>query len=344
VWAQVAALRRGATSAFVAWGVAAAAMLWTQWFAVLPLAVQQVATLVHLVRRRRSTPDGPPLVARWLGSIALTALLVLPLVPFLLDQLAAYQQRGAGLAMPAAAGADSSTVVSGLSSYAVIANLLWALGGYHGDDVMVRLGALWPLAVLGCLLLLGRRLQWSTGVVAAVAVVPGAALFLVAHSKRDLFELRYFILAAPLLLVLVARAVTTLARRPGTLAVCMAGLLGVSSVALVDQQVNGTNPRLFDFRGAVEEIHETAGRGDALAYSPGYLDGVLGYYAPDLRGAPLGALDPDDVDGQIYVVVAERFLTETSAGRIGDELARLEQARGEPERFERPNVIVWRFR
>ncbi|MGH9084318.1 MAG: glycosyltransferase family 39 protein, partial [Acidimicrobiales bacterium] len=344
VWAQVAALRKGDSRAFAAWAVTSAALLWTQWFALLPLAAQQLATVVHLVRRRRSDDGGPPLLGRWVGSLALTGILVLPLVPFLADQLAAYGERGAGLAMPAAAGADSSDVASGLSSYAVIANLAWALGGYHSDDVMVRLGALWPLAVLGCLLLLGRRLEWSTKIVAAVALLPAAALFVIAHSKRDLFELRYFVLAAPLLLVLVARAVTTLAHRRATLGVAMAGLLALSGVALADQQVNGTNPRLFDFRGAVEEIDETSQPGDVLAYAPGYLDGVLGYYAPDLRGMPLASIDGAEVDGQVYVVVAERFLTADGSGRVGDALARLEQARGTPERFERPNVIVWRFR
>jgi hypothetical protein len=276
--------------------------------------------------------------------VALTAVLLLPLVPFVQDQLAAYGRRGAGLQMPAAAGADSSDVASGLSSYAVIANLLWAVGGYHSDDVMVRLGALWPLALLGGLLLLGRRLQWTTGVVLGVALVPAALLFVVAHTKRDLFELRYFVLAAPLLLVVVARAVTTLARTRAALAGTTAALLALSSVALVDQQVNGTNPRLYDFKGAVAEIEETAAPGDVLAYAPAYLDGVLAYYAPDMAGSPLGSIRPETADGQIYVVVAERFLTEDTAGRIGDVLAGLEQARGRPDRFERPNVIVWRFR
>jgi len=116
-----------------------------------------------------------------------------------------------------------------------------------------------------------------------------------------------------------------------------------SSLALADQQLNGTNPRLYDFRGAVDAIERTAGPGDELAYAPAYLDGVLGYYAPEMPGQPLGIADPDEVDGQIYVVLAERFLTRATAARIGDELARLETARGAPQRIERANVVVWRF-
>src|SRR5690606_15478269 len=53
VWAQVVALRTGRWRPFVLWGLASAALLWTQWFALLPLAAQQVATAVHLWQRRR---------------------------------------------------------------------------------------------------------------------------------------------------------------------------------------------------------------------------------------------------------------------------------------------------
>jgi hypothetical protein len=342
IWAQVAALRRGRWAAFVAWGALSAALVWTQWFALLPLAVQQGATVWHLVRRRHEAGTGR-LVARWLASLLVLALLVAPLLPFLMGQLSAYGGRGAGLSAPSAAGADSSSVAGGLSAYAVIANVAWALLGYHSDDVMLRLGALWPLAMLACLLLLGRRLTGWTRLLLAVAVLPGVALFAIAHAKRDLFELRYFVLAAPLLLVLVARAATTLARRRESLTVLVGGLLVVSSLGLVDQQLNGTNPRLYDFRGAVAAIERTARPGDVLAFAPTYLDGVLGYYAPDLEGHPLGSLAPEDVDGQIYVVVSERFLKEGAAAQVGKELADLEAVRGKPERIDRPNVVIWRF-
>ncbi|HEX4868108.1 MAG TPA: glycosyltransferase family 39 protein [Acidimicrobiales bacterium] len=342
IWAQLAALRRGRWGAFVAWGALCAMLVWTQWFALLPLAVQQVATVWHLVRRRGEHGTGR-LVARWLGSLLVLALLVAPLLPFLAGQLSAYGGRGAGLSAPSAAGADSSSVAGGLSAYAVIANLVWALLGYHSDDVMLRLGALWPLAMLACLLLLGRRLSSRSRLLLAVAVLPGVALFAIAHAKRDLFELRYFVLAAPLLLVLVARAATTLARRGASLGVLVGGLLVVSSLGLVDQQLNGTNPRLYDFRGAVAAIERTARPGDVLAFAPTYLDGVLDYYAPDLEGHPLGSFSPEEVDGQIYVVVSERFLKEGAAARVGKELAALEAVRGTPERIDRPNVVIWRF-
>src|SRR3546814_18943117 len=51
VWAQIVALRTGRPRAWVAWGVLSALLIWTQWFALLPLAVQQVGTVVHVVAR-----------------------------------------------------------------------------------------------------------------------------------------------------------------------------------------------------------------------------------------------------------------------------------------------------
>jgi hypothetical protein len=230
-----------------------------------------------------------------------------------------------------------------LSPYALIANALWAVGGYHSDDVMLRLGALWPLALLAALLLLGRRLAWSSRFLVAVAAVPAGALFAIAHTKRDLFELRYFVLAVPLALILVARATTTLARGRTALVALAGCLLVVSGIALVDQQLNGTNPRLYDFRGAVDEIDDTARPGDTLVFAPDYLDGVLGYYAPDLEATALGRLPDDAGEGQVYVLVVDRFLTPTGAGQVGDLLAQLEEQRGAPERMEAPNIVIWRF-
>ena len=342
VWAQAAALATGRPRAFVAWGLASGALLWTQWFAVLPLLVQHAAAALQVLQRRREE-GARRLLLGWLGAAGISGLVVAPLAPFVLEQLAAYSERGAGLALPASAGADASTVATGLSPYALIANALWAVGGYHSDDVMLRLGALWPLALLAALLLLGRRLAWSSRFLVAVAAVPAGALFAIAHTKRDLFELRYFVLAVPLALILVARATTTLARGRTALVALAGCLLVVSGIALVDQQLNGTNPRLYDFRGAVDEIDDTARPGDTLVFAPDYLDGVLGYYAPDLEATALGRLPDDAGEGQVYVLVVDRFLTPTGAGQVGDLLAQLEEQRGAPERMEAPNIVIWRF-
>ena len=56
-------------------------------------------------------------------------------------------------------------------------------------------------------------------------------------------------------------------------------------VGLVDQQLNGANPRLYDFEGAFGEISARAGKGDIVLYEPSYLAEVVDYYAPDLKAA-----------------------------------------------------------
>ncbi len=63
--------------------------------------------------------------------------------------------RGVGLT-PGQAGAGSSTLGGTISIYAVGANLIWAMLGYHADGVMVQLAALWPLLMLLALVMLGR--------------------------------------------------------------------------------------------------------------------------------------------------------------------------------------------
>ena len=124
--------------------------------------------------------------------------------PILRDQLAAYGNRGAGLA-PGQAGAGSSTIGGTISIYAVGANLIWAFLGYHADGAdgpdrrpvaaadAARARDARPRPVGPSLLLL------------ALVVVPMAALFAIGSMKRDLFELRYFSGAVPAMLLLAAR-------------------------------------------------------------------------------------------------------------------------------------------
>ncbi|MGE3620685.1 MAG: glycosyltransferase family 39 protein [Acidimicrobiia bacterium] len=347
VWAQLVALRTGRTAAYVAWALAAAAMVWSQWFGLLPLAVQVAATVVAV---RRRAPGGPA-ATRWRGPLVALGVLVValvPLVPLLADQLAEYAERGAGLSpAPSAVGLDASGVERAtVSVYAVVANGLWAVTGYHADGVMEQLGALWPLAMLMVLAALGRHWTGRTKLVAGVAVLPALGLFAIGYLKRDLFELRYFALLGPLLLVLAGRVTSTLARTRASLVAATTALAALSVVALVDQQLNGANPRLYDFRGAVHDIVADAGPTAEVALEPEYLHTVVHYYGPDLDTTRVRGLDASRVgeDG-IDVIVTERFIgSQAASALVGRSLYELEQRFGPPERIERPNVIVWRFR
>ncbi|MGH8985279.1 MAG: glycosyltransferase family 39 protein, partial [Acidimicrobiia bacterium] len=345
VWAQARALRRGGTSDWALYGVATAALLWTQYFAVLQVAAQQAVFAVALWRRRREGDRIGPSAVRWLGALALVALLVVPLLPFLGDQLQAYADRGAGLTqLPSQAGNAASAAQSGLSVYAVIANLIWATGGYHADATMAQIAALWPLGMLAALLLLGRRRSPEMTGLLVITLVPVLVLFAVGLQRRDLFELRYVAGVVPALLLLGARAMTTVTlRRMWTRAAACTAVIVLLLGALADQQLNGTNPRLYDFRGALQEVAARAEPGDVILYNPDYLDEIVRYYAPGVDARSIGANRGKGAEtGRVFLLGS--FLDKREiAGATGDALGDLERERQLVDEFEVPQVRVWVF-
>lgn len=343
VWAQVRAMRGGHWAWWPTWGVAAAAMVWFQWFAVLPLAVQFGAAAVAWWQAR-GTPEARRIAGGTAGALAVTAAAVAPLVPILRDELTAYTSRR-GEAAPNVAGNVASSH-DPVSVYAVIANGIWAVWGYHADRAMTQVGALWPFGMLAALGALGRGRSRATTLVLACALVPGLVLFGVAVVKRDLFELRYFALAVPLLLVLLARSVTAVFRSTALATGAATLVLGTLALGLFDQQLNGANPRRYDFAGAMAQVERHAEPGDVVLYEPVYLADVLAYYGPDLDRRPLGDLDEVPDDAGIFIVATDRVAdVRATTARVGDALARIEQDdRAVVDRTRHPNVTVWELR
>jgi hypothetical protein len=343
VFGQVQALRRGRVVDWAIFVASTAALLWTQYFAVLPVAVQQLAFVGALWQRRHDRRERRRVFLGWLLCVIAIAALVAPLVPFAEGQLDAYIERRGSTSVPSQAGTNVSPSSGQLSAYAAIANGVWAVWGYHADRVMAEIVALWPLGMLVALLALGRRRSGGSLLLAALVVVPMAALFVAGSQKRDLFELRYFSGAAPALLLLGARAVTTLGKaRTG--AVSLAAFATVSlGVGLVDQQLNGANPRRYDFEGALARIERTATNEDVILYEPDYLAAVIRYYAPDLRARPVGnATRVSAKTRRVYVVATDRVANSKAASaRVGSLLSQLERDRRQIDRFRKPNVRVW---
>ena len=203
----------------------------------------------------------------------------------------AYGQRGDAL-VPGQAGADSSSISGGISIYAVAANFIWAMFGYHADAAMVQIAALWPLLMLLALVMLGRGRSGRSVLLMGLVLVPMVALFAVGTIKRDLFELRYFSGAVPAMLLLVARIVTSTTVRRFATVIVTSVLAAVMLAGLVDQQINGANPRVYDFEGAFDRIAEHAEPGDVVLYEPVYLTTVAEYYAPAHRRPAGGFHDP----------------------------------------------------
>lgn len=304
LWAQVRAVRRGQVRDWALYAVFTAAMLWTQYFTILPILVQQVGFLVAAWQRRREGRALGRFVLGWGAAIFCVALAFLPLWPILHDQLQAYKSRGSGAlaSAPSQAGAGVSQAGNTMSIYAVIANFIWAIWGYHSDQTMAAIAALWPAGMLLALLTLGRGRSRVSLLLVGIAVIPAAILFVIGLQKRDLFEIRYFAAAVPALLLLFARVATGwTTSRLGRIALA-AGLVATMAVGLADQQLNGTNPRRYDFEGALARVQREMRPGDTLVYEPGFLQPVISYYVPKLNARPLDAGLPKAATPQVKTV------------------------------------------
>lgn len=348
VWAQVRALRNGSTRAWLAHGVLSAALLWTQYFTLFVVLTQQLATFaVFVSRRRRRVPVRADLL-RWLGAMALFVVLIAPLVPFALHQYDVNQSSGKGFGSAANNARQVTQPGAGLSAYTVLANVLWAVWGYHSKGTMTALGALWPVGILLALALLGRGRSRTTQLVLAVALLPIAGMFALGEEKRFLFDLRYFIGCVPLLLLAAARAVTSWPRSrlgAGVLATAAASTL---VVGLVDQQLNGDNPRRYDFKPALAQIARSAGPGDEVVLAPSYLKSLASFYQPQLRTideSSSGAATVQQTSDDVHVFVMGSFFdSRNEAHKIGDLLAQLERERTQVHEWHFANVKVWEFR
>ena len=128
------------------------------------------------------------------GSVAVVAALCWPLVGWIVQQYG--HTSGLTAAVPAQAGQGTATQ-PGLNAYSVLADGVWAVFGYHSDQTMVLINALWPLLLLLVLVSLGRGTSTAGRILAAVAIVPPTILFVVGQRRSDLFDLRYFSATVP---------------------------------------------------------------------------------------------------------------------------------------------------
>jgi uncharacterized membrane protein len=343
VLAQVKAVRTGSLGAWALYTIATALLIWSQYFSVLQVAVQQCAFVVIAWERRR---DGTVrrFLACWAASVLALIVLLLPLMPILHGQLIGFLEQNSIPEVPAQAGLGVAKQDS-LSIYAAIANGVWAVWGYHSNPTMAEINSLWPLAMLLALALLGRGRSRVSLLLLAIVMGPALLLFGLGVSKRQFFELRYFIGAVPACLLLVARCATCAGNR--LLRVGVVGVLLVTLLlGLADQQLNGQNPRLYDFRGGLERVAADSVPEDVLLFEPLFIGPVMDYYAPPMRVEPLEERI-DDLPSRAEaprVYLLGSFLDDPSAtGRLGAALHALEGERRLVREIDRPNVHVWVF-
>jgi hypothetical protein len=352
ICAQVLAVRHGERRHWIAYILCTAALAWTQYFALLPFVVQQVAFAAVVWSRRHERTARRRLLIGWAASLAAIAALVAPLAVFVAHQAAAGasgwlgSSATAGGLTPSQAGAAASDAVSGVSVYGGAANLIWALWGYHADITMIRVTALWPLAMLGLLTLLGRGWSRASTYLVALVAFPMAALAVVDGKVPGAFELRYASATIPVAVILLARFLTAMSRRLTTLVCATALVGGVLVVGLMDQQINSANPRRYDFSGALARVEHEAQPGDVIVYDPVYLADVVGYYAPNLIARPLdGGLERIAPGRGVWVLAASHLEDpKILAAQIGTALVTLQDHRQLAGHFTTPNVEVWELR
>jgi hypothetical protein len=155
---------------------------------------------------------------------------------------------------------------------------------------------------------------------------------------------RYFLVAVPLLFLLIARLVTGWIRRPAARFAVTGVIILTLLLGLADQQTNDDNPRLYDFRGAIEEIEPAAGPKSLLIFEPPDMRFVLDYYAPELRSRPLRRGLPRRREGSPVFVLASFQDNPLFFNRTNKVVGRLEFFRERERRFEKPQTRVWEFR
>ncbi|MET0910635.1 MAG: glycosyltransferase family 39 protein, partial [Ilumatobacteraceae bacterium] len=345
VYAQVRILRGCGPRWWIAFTLASAALIATQYFAVLHVAATLVVFLVEIVRRRR-TADARRLLKGVAAAIGAGVVLLAPLVPFALHQAQHNQQAGFGFS--ASGVAAGSPVVPPPSIYGFLTNIQWTVFGYQTDELTTRLVALWPIGLLLMLLVLGRPRRSANRSLLLIAGLPIAAVFgasLFAAKSRSLAEVRYFIGAVPVVFLLLAAGLTTVIASRRLQTVATVALLGAMVVTLGLQETSDQNPRLYQYREAMADIRAEAEPGDQVAYAPDYLDYVLEYYGPGVASAPLEDGLPTVTGGHVFLVQGSSFADSAEANStVADAISKLEdQGLVVQERTDYAQMTVWRL-
>jgi uncharacterized membrane protein len=330
---QLRAIRNGTMLNWAAYILATAALLWSHYFGLLLIAMQQLIFIGVLVHRRRNNEPVKPLA---LGFAYCAAVLALQLVPLLVFAHHQYQTTSG------AAGSPSGTYDL-LSFYSVLANMAWSLWGYQPDATTVLLAAMWPLFLLGSLALLGRGGSRQTMTLAVAAIVLVALLIVVSTFDRSLFEVRNFLILVPLVLLLIARLVTGWIRKPRARLLVAGGVVATLLIGLADQQLNKANPRLFDFRGAIQDIKKDAGPNSLILFEPSDMRYVLEYYAPNLRRQPLSVAVSARKEGSPVFVLASFQSNKAFFNQTNKVVGQLTFFRKLVHRFKTPQTMVWEF-
>jgi hypothetical protein len=118
----------------------------------------------------------------------------------------------------------------------------------------------------------------------------------------------------------------------------------VLGLGLADQQLNGSNPRVYDFKTAVQHIEDRAKPGDVIVFTPSYLDHVVGYYEHEgLKLRAMGQDLPEPRRGRKVFVLASFQDKPQFRAAAHDAVKRLSRRHHLVRRDTVPQIKTWEF-
>jgi uncharacterized membrane protein len=267
------AIRRGGASDWALHAVAASLAVWSDWSGIFIVAGTELVLLAVALHRRRLGVPVRPFLAAWdVDTLALTCQLAALALLF-----ASQVAHNGGLA------GVTNVSASGVSFYSTVSNVSWGLFGFHPGTVTGALSALWPLGMLASLLLIGREAGPRAWLLLVCALVPAVAVFALGLAIPGAFDVRYSLASVPLVFVLIAYVTTAWPQSRLGRTLVVGAVLLLLAAALVDQQLDPSNPRRYDYRQAFAQVQRDAGPGAALFLEPAALRPVVSREAPGLH-------------------------------------------------------------
>ncbi len=342
LWAQLRIFHRGGWYPWVVYTLASVAMIATQYFGIWQLVVQQLVFVGAIVVRFRRRDRPGILLRAWLFSVVPMLVALVPLGLLMKQQFSIHQATGQAFGGAATAGVAGGS----LTIYSVITNFGYAVFGFHSNVVMSDVISLWPFIMLAGLALLGRRSTWVTYLFMAAVAVPVAAMFVLAQFQSTLGDVRYLSTIVPIVLLLIARGVTSVAKKNAALTIVVLAIVGVMAVALFDQQFSSSNPRRYNFREAIARVDAHARPGDTILYDPvnSQLNTVFAYYEPKISYVPLTAKPKLKAGHTLYVVASNQLMNTSDRTVYARALGYLGYRDHVSAHWLFPNVQVWVYK
>lgn len=339
--AVLRALRRGWIGDWLVLGAASAALVWTHQLAWVHVAVLFAAAAVTVLRR-----DGGSRRAGVIGWLAAGAVVAGASVA-----LVAYRSGlGPPPALPPFEYATRAAPGEGSSLFPVIGSGVSALLGLHPPDVTSRLLAVWPLGILGSLLVLGRARSRRGVLLVALSAAPFVALFvaqLLGIPRHPAFALGWAATAVPMVVLLTARAVSVLTGSWPRTRLVAGGVAAVLVVALADQTARVKPVPRYDLHPVVEAVAALARPGDAVVFEPRALRDLLRQEVNDgVSVLSLAAADPAELrpGRRVFVVAAFALSTRQASGdRVIALVKSLSSERRTVLERGRPDLKMWEF-